>query len=76
MDVQVMGERLPPGVENGDEADLGAQMPGVNGRAKKQRERREQDRGSAFKSKRSGRTESTPSPTKACFGMDLPHCRN
>jgi len=27
----VMGERLPPGMEDDDEADLGAQMPGVGG---------------------------------------------
>ena len=31
MEVRVMGERLPPGVENGDEADLGAQVPWVGG---------------------------------------------
>lgn len=29
VDMRVVGERLPPGVENGEEADLAAQMPRV-----------------------------------------------
>jgi hypothetical protein len=31
MDVRVMGQRLSPAEENGDEADLGTQMSGVGG---------------------------------------------
>ena len=29
--MRMMGERLPPGVEDGDEADLAAQVPGIGG---------------------------------------------
>src|SRR3546814_10851069 len=31
MDVRVMGERLPPGVQHGDDAELGAEVPWIGG---------------------------------------------
>ena len=45
MEVRMMGERLPPCVEDGDEADLGAQMPGIGGNGAQRLGRRSEQHG-------------------------------